>query len=301
MKLVRFAALALLAAASGCADAPTAIPAPTGGPSRHDIVRVDVYCPAWMWVNDVNGCWAAAFDEHGNEYSTTPLWSSSDPYSVSVNGGTVFANAPQGAFIYATVAGVTGWSYISVYYTAVLTSVSVSPTPTTVYTGGSRQLTATAKDQWGYTMSGQTFSWSSSNTAAATVSGSGVVSAVAPGSATITASAGGKSGSASVTVANAPVSTSVSGPSSVARYQSAQYTASASGGTPGYSYQWRTRQGNAYSWGTWQSWFSTGSTNYTYASVSSCGVTRSQIEVLVTDANGGTATSSHAVNISNPC
>lgn len=303
MRLARFFALALLAGASACSDAPTAIPSPTGGALLHNTVSVSVWCPVGMTVGERNGCSATGYDSYGyvTHYSASSWWSS-DSYSVYVDGvGTVWADAPPGATIYADIEGVIGSAYIDVDYTPVLTSVSVSPTPTTVYVGGSRQLTATAKDQYGAAMSGYSFTWSSSNPSAASVSSSGLVSGVAAGSATITASTGGKSGSASVTVSNSPPSVWLAGPSSVTRYQSAQYTASASGGTAPYTYQWRSRQGNAYSWGSWQNWYSTGSTNYTYASVNGCGITRNQIEVLVTDANGGTATSSITSNVSNPC
>ena len=62
------------------------------------------------------------------------------------------------------------------------------------------QLTATLKDASGNTLSGRTVTWSSSNTSVATVSSSGLVSAVTPGSATVTAASEGKTGTASITV-----------------------------------------------------------------------------------------------------
>ncbi len=54
-------------------------------------------------------------------------------------------------------------------------------------------------------MTGRTVTWASSNTAVATVSGAGLVTGKAAGSATITATSEGKSGTASATVANVPV------------------------------------------------------------------------------------------------
>jgi hypothetical protein len=48
------------------------------------------------------------------------------------------------------------------------------------------------------------FTWTSSNTAVATVSSSGLVTGVAGGSATISASAGGKTGTSSITVPGSP-------------------------------------------------------------------------------------------------
>lgn len=303
MRLARFAALALFAAASGCTDAPTAIPAPDGAEILRNTVSVFVSCPIGMTVGEQNSCSATGYDQYGyvTSYGASSWWSN-NPSSVYVNGvGMVWADAPPGATIYADIDGVTGWAYIDVDYTPVLTSVTVAPTPTTVNVGGNRQLTATAKDQYGAAMSGYTFTWSSSNTAAATVGSTGLVTGVAPGSATITASTGGKSGSASVTVSYPAPSVSISGPSWVTRYQSAQYTAAANGGSTPYTYQWRTRQGNSSTWFSWQSWYSTGSTNYTFSSVNGCGITRNQIEVKVTDANGATAISSYTATVSNPC
>src|SRR5206468_10532504 len=83
---------------------------------------------------------------------------------------------------------------------------------------------------------GRTVTWSSSNTAVATVSNSGLVSGVTPGTATITATSEGKSGTSSVTVTNVPVATvDVTPPSaSVQAGQTVQLTATPkdAGGTP---------------------------------------------------------------------
>ena len=74
-------------------------------------------------------------------------------------------------------------------------SISVSPSSATVAAGTTVRLTATATPPGSAT----TFIWRSSNDAVATVS-SGIVTGVAAGVATISASAGGKSGSSSITV-----------------------------------------------------------------------------------------------------
>ena len=65
-------------------------------------------------------------------------------------------------------------------------------------------LQATVKDQNGNVMTGQTIAWSTDTPAAATVNSSGVVTGVAAGSATITATSSGKSGTAAITVTAAP-------------------------------------------------------------------------------------------------
>jgi plastocyanin len=74
------------------------------------------------------------------------------------------------------------------------------------------QLSAAAKDSSGATILGVTFAWSSSDIAIASVNTNGLVTAKGNGSATITASAGGKSGTRGVTVRQAVASVAVSPP-----------------------------------------------------------------------------------------
>jgi len=70
--------------------------------------------------------------------------------------------------------------------------------------GQTVQLTATLKDANGNTLTGRTVTWSSDNTAVATVSGSGLVSGVAAGAATITATSEAKTGTSAITVTAPP-------------------------------------------------------------------------------------------------
>ena len=67
--------------------------------------------------------------------------------------------------------------------------------------GATVQLSAEVRDQNGQVMAGASVTWTSSNASAATVSGSGLVTAAGNGAATITATAGSASGTATVTVA----------------------------------------------------------------------------------------------------
>ena len=85
-----------------------------------------------------------------------------------------------------------------------VSSISVTPTSASLSVNGTQQLHATAN--YSDRSSGDvtaTATWASSSPAAATVSNAGLVTAVAPGNATVTASAGGQTGSATITV-NAP-------------------------------------------------------------------------------------------------
>lgn len=303
MQLHKSLLLVAALAVSACAEAPTSSPeVESPRMSINPVDRVEVWCDPVIYVGSGGYCSATAYDTANNPVYGSASWSSSNPGSVTVSSfGGLSAVAPGGAWITARIGGVSGSDHVDVAYFPVLTTISVTPNPTSVVLGGQRQLTASAFDQYGAPMSGVSFTWSSSSAGVATVSGSGLVTGVALGSASVTASSGGVSGSSSVSVVSPPLSVWISGKQYVARYESAQYTASASGGTTPYTYQWRSRQGTAYSWGTWQNWYSTGSTPSTYASISSCGLDRNQLEVRVTDATGATSVGSYTIYLTNPC
>ena len=81
----------------------------------------------------------------------------------------------------------------------VATSITLSSSSVTLSSlGETASLTATVKDQTGAVMSGQTVTWSSSDDAVVTVSTAGLVTSVAPGTATVTATSGSLSATVSV-------------------------------------------------------------------------------------------------------
>ena len=117
------------------------------------------------------------------------------------------------------------WAALSTYAcgdgaTQPLPTVPEPPRPTTVAVapatvrlpalGATEQLTAEVRDQNGNVMAGAAVSWASSAASVATVSASGLVTAVGNGEATITASAGEGEGSAVVRVAQSAASVEVS-------------------------------------------------------------------------------------------
>jgi acid phosphatase len=79
-------------------------------------------------------------------------------------------------------------------------SVTVSPSSASLHPGDTVRFTATPRDSAGNALTGRTLAWSSDSTAVATVSASGLVTGVAPGSSTIRATSEGKTGTAAVTV-----------------------------------------------------------------------------------------------------
>src|SRR2546430_15105890 len=81
---------------------------------------------------------------------------------------------------------------------APVASVIVRPASSSLQVGGTVQLLATLQDANGGVLSGRVVTWMSSDGSVAIVNGSGLVTAVAPGQATITATSEGKSGSAAI-------------------------------------------------------------------------------------------------------
>src|SRR6266702_4211052 len=147
-------------------------------------------------------------DANGNALSGRVIgWSSSNPSVATVNAsGLVTGVAAGSATITAVSEGKSGGAAITVNPATVpVASVAVTPAATSLPTGGTVQLTAIPKDANGTPLTGRSVAWTSSNGAVATVGSSGLVTAVATGSATITATSEGQSGSASITVTTVPV------------------------------------------------------------------------------------------------
>ncbi len=94
-------------------------------------------------------------------------------------------------------------------------SVGLAPSTVTLAVGRTQQLAATPSNYAGAPITGKSAVWSSSSTAVATVSPSGLLTAVAAGTATISATIDGKSGSASVTVITLPVATVTLAPTAI--------------------------------------------------------------------------------------
>jgi uncharacterized protein YjdB len=146
---------------------------------------------------------ATVKDQNGNVMSgQTVTWSTNNAAAASVSSsGVVTGVATGSATITATSSGKTGTSSITVSgIVPVATTVTVAPTSASIVVGATTTLQATVKDQNGIVMTGQTVTWSTNNAAAATVNSSGVVTGVAAGTATITATSSGKTGTSSVTV-----------------------------------------------------------------------------------------------------
>ncbi|MXV96558.1 MAG: hypothetical protein F4Z92_12015 [Gemmatimonadetes bacterium] len=128
-------------------------------------------------------------------------WSSADTTVAAVDsGGLVTAAGAGETTITATSGEASGEAAVSVMQS--VGSVVVSPAVDTVAPGDTLRLAAEAFDANGHGVEGAQFDWSSSAVSVARVDGSGLVTAVAEGTATITATAGNARGTVEITVQN---------------------------------------------------------------------------------------------------
>lgn len=156
---------------------------------------------AEIWVADHNAGWVrtgmVGFDQQSSG-------TASFTYNTIHNDG----NGGHGFQVIArpATAGTGGTYTISMSITNPVETITVSTTTgsTQVSVGSTLRLEAEARTAQQFTLFGRPVTWSSSNTNVATVSTSGVVTAVAPGTATITATGDGRSGSLPISVVAIP-------------------------------------------------------------------------------------------------
>jgi uncharacterized repeat protein (TIGR01451 family) len=154
---------------------------------------------------------ARAFDFAGNEVSGVIFsWQSSNPAVATIDqSGRTIALSAGTTLIHATGRGIQSSAVTLAVNPATpqLTTVSISPASDSIRVGDTKQFTAQARDQFGQNIGGVTISFSSGNTAVATVD---VVSAN-PANSTATATVTGRaSGTAQITATASNGSTNLS-------------------------------------------------------------------------------------------
>lgn len=144
------------------------------------------------------------FDRYGNDVALAwTAWSSSDPAVASVTDGVVVAHGEGVVEITATSREVSGTSAITV--DQVVVGIDLYPGAPVMVIGETLDVTVEAVDARGAAVdTALSLSWTSDNTAVATVSGSGVVTAQGNGITTVTATAGPFTGQATVDVRIGP-------------------------------------------------------------------------------------------------
>ena len=145
---------------------------------------------------------ATLTDGTTQDLSSAVVWSSSDSTVVSINASGSAQGVGTGAVtLSATFGGVTASTGTINGSPATVASLTISPASASVVAGGTQQFAATATytDNTSGDVSTST-TWSSSNTAVATVNGAGLGSAITAGNTSITANFAGVTASADLTV-----------------------------------------------------------------------------------------------------
>jgi hypothetical protein len=144
---------------------------------------------------------ASGVDQFGASIATGAVtWSTASTAVANVNGNGLVTGVALGQTqVIATVAGVHGQAAVTVTPIPVAT-VGVSPLTATLVVGAIQQLTATTLDANGNTLTGRVVTWGTSDQTKAMVSATGVVTAMAAGTVTISATSEGKSGASQITV-----------------------------------------------------------------------------------------------------
>jgi len=146
---------------------------------------------------------AACYDVNGAHLPAARVtWASSDASVGTIDDGGLFTALTEGTVtVTATAEGVDGTAAVTVRpVSPVLTRIEVFPPCTTLDAGCTRQFSATGYDQFGNEIPCVAVTWSCSDPCVGTIDSCGLFTAASPGAATITASAQGIGGTASVTV-----------------------------------------------------------------------------------------------------
>lgn len=128
-----------------------------------------------------------------------PLWSSLDPTIVAIQGGVPVARADGTARLVGRIGALEDTTTVRVQ--AIVVSIQIEPNVTILPLGSSRQYTARLLDRRGNSITGRTVQWSSSNPAIVSVNPTtGLATGVSNGSAILTATSDGVSGTLTVQV-----------------------------------------------------------------------------------------------------
>ncbi len=159
---------------------------------------------------------ATVTDESGAIITNrAPTWTSSAAGVAIVSAsGLVTAVSPGSALIAAALDGKADTMSVTVVAVPV-GSVTVQPVTASLTVGQGTTLTATVKDANGAVVTDRPVAWTTSNSAVASVTQGGVVKALSAGTAVISATSEGSTGSATVTVNAAAVASIALQPSSV--------------------------------------------------------------------------------------
>ena len=180
------------------------VPVTVGAPST-SVASVSVTLQdAALLAGQSTQATAVARNASGNVIASGSVtWSSTDDELATVSAAGVVTTKQAGSVtIVATVDGVSGTQSLTINAPppAPVSTVTLSTTSSSLTVGQTAQVSVVLKDASGNILSDRSIGWSSSNTTIATVSVTGVVTAVGGGSATISATSEGKTGTLPMTV-----------------------------------------------------------------------------------------------------
>lgn len=198
---------------------------------------------------------ATATDANGNVVSNvTFTWTSSNQGIATISTGGLATGLAQGSTTITATSGTVTSNPATLTVTVappIVASITLTPTASTIQVGQQQQFTATAKDGGGNTIPGVPFTWSSSNSTVASISGSGLATGLVQGSTAITATSGPvTSNPAALTVTPSPVTTITITPTapSIEAGRTQQFTATARDGNsqvvPNVTFTWSSSNQN---------------------------------------------------------
>ena len=213
-------ALTILAGCGG-GDSPTKPTTPTPTPPPTPVATTITVTPSSHTLGSIGATvqlTATVKDQNNNTMTGQPVtWTSGNMAVATVNAqGLVTAASNGTAQITARSGNASGRATVTVAE-PVPTRITITPSSRTLEAiGETVQLMATVRDQRNNVMTGQTVTWSSGDDAVATVSESGLVTAVSNGMVDITAESGSLSSTATISVSEPVPTTIVIDPTSAA-------------------------------------------------------------------------------------
>lgn len=193
--------LAGVAWAVGCGDGTTA-PPQLPPPLLPATVIVTPGTAEFTALGETVQLTAEVRDQHGQVMAgVTVAWVSTSTGVATVDAAGLVTAAGNGTSTITANAGAASGS-AAVIVAQVVKGIEVLPARGKVSAGDTLRMTAEAWDAHGFTVPASEFTWSSSDTAVATVDGSGLVHGIVEGVVTVTATSAGVPGAVPVTVAH---------------------------------------------------------------------------------------------------